>query len=145
VAPDRFGPSSWSSSRWHGAEHGRARRRETRISPRAAGKAVYRSEADERIAAHQRIRDDLVSIFSAGGFAVRPTEGGSYLFPQLPRLGVSPAEYVERMRGEGGVVVTPGGEFGPRHGGSVRLNFSQNHARAVLAAQTMVALAARTT
>lgn len=85
-----------------------------------------------------------MSIFSAGGFAVRPTEGGSYLFPHLPRLGVSPAEYVERLREEAGVVVTPGGEFGPGHAGSVRLNFSQDHARAISAAETMITLATRT-
>jgi len=97
---------------------------------------------DDRTTAHQRIRDDLVDVFTnAPGFRVRATEGGSYLFPCLPQMTVSPAEFIDELRKHTGIVVTPGGEFSPHHGGSIRLNFSQDHARAVDAARSLVQVA----
>ncbi|MBV2353975.1 pyridoxal phosphate-dependent aminotransferase [Streptomyces sp. J2-1] len=93
----------------------------------------------ERVAAHRRIRDDLVDVFrGAPGFRVRPTEAGSYLFPRLPRLTVPTAAFVAELRERTGTVVTSGEEFGPRHGHSVRLNFSQDHGRAVAGARAVV-------
>ncbi|GAA0895510.1 pyridoxal phosphate-dependent aminotransferase [Pseudonocardia zijingensis] len=97
---------------------------------------------DARIAAHRRIRDDLLAVFDAApGFHVRPTEGGSYLFPRLPAMAVPAAEFPAELRRRTGIVVTAGAEFGPGHDGSVRLNFSQDHERAVAAVRTLVEVA----
>ncbi|MBW8088884.1 pyridoxal phosphate-dependent aminotransferase [Streptomyces hygroscopicus subsp. hygroscopicus] len=99
---------------------------------------------DDRIEAHRLIRDDLVNIFtSAPGFRTRPTEAGSYLFPRLPRLSITPDEFVRELRKRTGTVVTPGSEFSPHHGDSIRLNFSQHRAQALNGARSIVELAAQ--
>lgn len=98
----------------------------------------------DRIARHQAIRDDLVAILkTTADIAVRPTEAGSYLFPRLPRLSVSPLEFVRILRYQAGVTVTPGTEFSPHAHDSVRLNFSQNHEAAVDAVNRLVVLVDR--
>src|SRR5699024_10609783 len=72
---------------------------------------------DERITAHQEIRDDLVArVRAADGFAVRAPEAGSYLFPRLPELTVPVLDFVRLLRAQAQVTVTPGTEFSPHHG-----------------------------
>lgn len=123
------------------------------VSLRAPGysQAVLRSWFDEpqgwleeRIGRHQAIRDDLLSVLSGieGGFARAP-QAGSYLFPRLPELAVPHADFVRILRLQAGVTVTPGTEFSPFAGASVRLNFSQDHAAAVAAVKRMAALVSR--
>jgi aspartate/methionine/tyrosine aminotransferase len=86
----------------------------------------------ERTLRHQNIRDDLVRELRAfPDVAVRPTEAGSYLFPQLPPLRVSFRDFVRILRQQAAVTVTPGTEFAPHTADSVRLNFSQDHRAAV--------------
>ncbi|WP_172124581.1 MULTISPECIES: pyridoxal phosphate-dependent aminotransferase [unclassified Devosia] len=123
------------------------------VSLRAAGynQAVLRSWFDEpagwmddRIAQHQAIRDDLVEQFrSIEGCFVRTPEAGSYLFPQLPELSIEPAQFVTALRVLAGVTVTPGTEFSPHSGASIRLNFSQDHAASVAAVQRLATLVER--
>lgn len=123
------------------------------VSLRAAGysQAVLRNWFDEtpgwmagRIAAHQAIRDDLLSVLRAcEGVFARTPQAGSYLFPRLPELAVGPSEFVKILRLQAGVVVTPGTEFSPHSATSVRLNFSQDHKAAVAAAERIVALVER--
>ncbi|CEI82481.1 Aspartate aminotransferase [Oceanobacillus oncorhynchi] len=94
---------------------------------------------EERIKAHQAIRDDLVAqIRAAEGFQVRATEAGSYLFPRIPELGISINEFVKALRLQAGVTVTPGKEFGPQFGDSFRINFSQDHQAAVEAMERVI-------
>jgi aspartate/methionine/tyrosine aminotransferase len=123
------------------------------VSLRAAGysQAVLRSWFDEReswmedrIRQHQAIRDDLLRVLRAidGAFARTP-QAGSYLFPRLPALSVSHADFVKILRLQAGVVVTPGTEFSPHAGDSVRLNFSQDHKAAVAAVERLAALVER--
>ncbi|MCC7320640.1 MAG: pyridoxal phosphate-dependent aminotransferase [Rubellimicrobium sp.] len=115
------------------------------------GQAVLRGWFDEpagwmeaRIRAHQVIRDDLLRVLrGAGDIAVRTPQAGSYLFPRLPPLAVDPGDFVRILRHQAGVTVTPGTEFSPDAGDSVRLNFSQDHEAAVAAVERMVALVAR--
>jgi len=95
---------------------------------------------DNRIAAHQAIRDTLVPIFRDGGFSVRTPHGGSYVFPALPDAGISLSAFVSKARTQAKVVVTPGTEFGP-YETSIRLNYSQDHDRAVAGAKRLVELA----
>jgi aspartate/methionine/tyrosine aminotransferase len=88
------------------------------------------------------IRDDLLGIFRNGGLATRAPQAGSYLFPTLPPLAVSQHDFVRLLRHQASVIVTAGTEFGPHHG-SIRLNFSQDHAAAVAAGERIVAMANR--
>ncbi len=123
------------------------------VSLRAAGysQAVLRSWfaepanwMDDRIRRHQAIRDDLLAVLrDADGVFARTPQAGSYLFPRLPALTVSPSEFVKILRLQAGVIVTPGSEFSPHTLDSVRLNFSQDHAAAVAAVKRMVALVGR--
>ncbi|MBB1490694.1 MULTISPECIES: pyridoxal phosphate-dependent aminotransferase [unclassified Paracoccus (in: a-proteobacteria)] len=123
------------------------------VSLRAAGyaQAVLRTWFNEpegwmadRIRRHQAIRDDLVALFrDIPGCSVRVPQAGSYLFPGLPALSIRPAEFVKALRLHGNVIVTPGTEFSPQTPGSVRLNFSQDHAAAVSAVKRIAALVDR--
>ena len=86
---------------------------------------------DERVKAHQAIRDDLLALFrSVPGITVRPTEGGSYIFPHVEGLKVSIGDFVKILRTQANVTVTPGTEFGPQFTEHFRLNFSQDPKKA---------------
>ena len=99
---------------------------------------------DERIRRHQGIRDHLLSTLRAvDGVFARTPQAGSYLFPRLPDLAVSPADFVKILRLQAGVIVTPGTEFSPHTASSVRLNFSQDHDAALAAVERMAALIER--
>lgn len=98
----------------------------------------------ERIAAHQQIRDDLIAVFrTVEGLQVRVPQAGSYLFPRLPTLDIPLHTFVHALRLQAQVTVTPGTEFSPDSLDSVRLNFSQNHAAAVQAAERFTQLVQR--
>lgn len=99
---------------------------------------------EERIAAHQAIRDNLIEVFTkAEGVSARPTDGGSYLFVTMPELEVSIGDFVKIVRELAGVTVTPGTEFGPQFTHSFRINFSQDHEAAVDAAKRLLAIMER--
>ncbi|OIN94375.1 MAG: aspartate aminotransferase [Comamonadaceae bacterium CG1_02_60_18] len=98
----------------------------------------------ERIEAHQRIRDALLAELRAvAGVQVRTPQAGSYLFVQLPEMAVAPQTFVALLRHQAAVTVTPGAEFGPHTCDSFRLNFSQDHDAAVHAVQRVCALIER--
>ncbi len=92
----------------------------------------------KRIREHEAIRDDLLKIFRAADFPSATPQAGSYLFPQLPPLDVDLHTFVRLLRYQAGVTVTPGTEFSPASDDSIRLNFSQDHATAVAAAERIV-------
>lgn len=99
---------------------------------------------EDRILAHQRIRDDIVALSrSIPGVSVRPSDGGSYLFIKLPRLDVGINDFVKIVRKLAGVTVTPGTEFGPAFTDSFRINFSQDHKAAVDAMKRLFAVMER--
>ena len=123
------------------------------VSLRAPGycQAVLRSWFNEpdgwmtdRIRQHEAIRDDLLAVLrKVDGVFARTPQAGSYLFPRLPRLAVSHADFVKVLRLQAGVIVTPGTEFSPHSGDSIRLNFSQDHDAAVAAAERIATQIAR--
>lgn len=87
---------------------------------------------EERIAAHQRIRDDILALIAEQpGMRARSTNGGSYLFVDMPPLTVPIGDFVKIVRVLANVTVTPGTEFGPQFTNSFRINFSQDHQKAV--------------
>ncbi len=86
----------------------------------------------DRVAHHKQIRDDLMQVIEGvPGVSARPTEGGSYLFVTIPELEVSLHDFIRIVRELAGVTVTPGTEFGPQYLHSFRINFSQDHDKAV--------------
>lgn len=100
---------------------------------------------NQRIQQHEAIRDELVDIFNSAGLPTHTPDAGSYLFPRLPQLNVSVTDLVALLREQAGVTVTAGQQFGPHHGGYVRLNFSQDHQAAIAAAKRMVEIVKRYT
>lgn len=96
---------------------------------------------ENRIRAHEAIRDELLKIFRAANLQTACPQAGSYLFPQLPPLSVDLHSFVQLLRYQANVIVTPGTEFGPTCSDSIRLNFSQDHAAAVAAAKRIVKMA----
>lgn len=98
---------------------------------------------EDRICKHQAIRDDLLNIFRSAGLQTATPQAGSYLFPQLPPLDIAIELFIHLLRHQAGVTVTPGAEFGPTTRGSIRLNFSQNHRKAVAAAERIVKMVSR--
>lgn len=99
---------------------------------------------ERRVNDHRIIRDDILKVIdSYEGFWARKTEGGSYLFLQLPKLRVSISQFVKLCRMQAAVTVTPGTEFGPQFTDCVRLNFSQDHDAAVAAVDRICQMANR--
>lgn len=98
---------------------------------------------EERIQAHEAIRDDLLDIFRSAGLPTATPQAGSYLFPQLPPLDIDLKLFIQLLRHQAGVTVTQGSEFGPTTRDSVRLNFSQDHTKAIAAAKRMVDMVKR--
>jgi len=123
------------------------------VSLRAAGycQAVFAnwfSEPDgwlaNRVKLHQAIRDDIHAVLcGAEGFSTRLPEGGSYLFPGIPKIGLDILDFTRVLRVQAGVSVTPGIEFGPQFTDSFRINFSQDHEAAVAAIQRTVEIVNR--
>lgn len=123
------------------------------VSLRCAGycQAVFKTWFSEpegfmadRIASHQKIRDDLVSLLTAvPGVTVRPTDAGSYLFPKLPPLDVSIDDFAKIVRELADVTITPGTEFGSHCTDSFRINFSQDHDAAVSAMKRIIEIMER--
>jgi len=94
-----------------------------------------------RIAEHQRIRDDLMAVVNkTAGVSARPTQGGSYLFITIPELEISLHEFIKIARVHADVTVTPGTEFGPQFLHQFRINFSQDHDAAVAALERLFRL-----
>lgn len=99
---------------------------------------------ERRVREHQKIRDALVEKFQAvPGVRVRPADGGSYLFVQLPPLDVSIGDFVKIVRRLADVTVTPGTEFGPGFTDSFRINFSQDKTAALAAMDRLLAVMER--
>ena len=122
------------------------------VSLRAAGynQAVLRSWfaeppgwMEDRIAQHQAIRDTLLGVFRGAGLSVSTPQAGSYLFVDLPRLQVSPEEFVGILRLQAAVTVTPGSEFASHTRNSIRLNYSQDIDAARAAAERICEMVER--
>ncbi len=97
-----------------------------------------------RVAAHQAIRDAIMAVIAEHeGVSARPTDGGSYLFVEIPELEVSLHQFIRIAREMAGVTVTPGTEFGPQFLHAFRINFSQDKDKAVDAMKRILTLMER--
>ena len=99
---------------------------------------------EKRVAAHREIRDAILEIIKdVPGVSARPTEGGSYLFIEIPELDVSLHQFIRILREMAQVTVTPGTEFGPQFLHQFRINFSQDKEKTVLAMRRLLTLLER--
>ena len=97
-----------------------------------------------RIEAHREIRDAIVSRWrEIPGLDVSEPRAGSYLFPRLPAMTISPAELFAALKNDAGIIVTPGAEFGPGGEESFRINFSQQAEVAIAAVAAIAESIAR--
>ncbi len=98
----------------------------------------------QRVAAHQEIRDAIMEkLEGVPGVFAKPTQGGSYLFITIPELDVSLHQFIRILRELGGVIVTPGTEFGPQFLHQFRINFSQDKEKAVAAIERFLIIMER--
>lgn len=99
-----------------------------------------------RVKDHQNIRNDLVNKFrKSNSFKVRPTEAGSYLFPEIKNLNISVESLAEILQSQANVIVTPGTEFGEQFSNSFRINFSQDREKANEGADRIIEIVSRYT
>ena len=94
-----------------------------------------------RVSAHCDIRNAILEVISTvPGVSARPTDGGSYLFVEIPELEVSLHQFIRIVREMANVTLTPGTEFGPQFLHQFRINFSQYKTRAVDAMKRVFAV-----
>ncbi len=94
-----------------------------------------------RVNAHREIRDAILEVISTvPGVSARPTDGGSYLFVEIPELEVSLHQFIRIVREMANVTLTPGTEFGPQFLHEFRINFSQDRDNAVDAMKRVFAV-----
>ena len=94
-----------------------------------------------RVNAHREIRDAILEVISkVPGVSARPTDGGSYLFVEIPELEVSLHQFIRIVRELANVTLTPGTEFGPQFLHEFRINFSQDKNNAVDAMKRVFAV-----
>ncbi len=97
-----------------------------------------------RVAAHKDIRDAIMAkLEGVPGVWARPTDGGSYLFINIPELDVSLHQFIRILREMASVTVTPGTEFGPQFLHQFRINFSQDKEKALAAIDRFLILLER--
>lgn len=98
----------------------------------------------DRVRQHMEIRDAIMAVIDKyEGVSAKATEGGSYLFVNLPELEVSLHQFIRIAREMAGVTVTPGTEFGPQYLHQFRINFSQDKEKAVAAMERLLTLMER--
>lgn len=92
------------------------------MSQYAALQALRAGEPDvlEMHAEYDRRRRIIVDGFNAIGLHTVEPQGAFYAFPQVSHLGMSSAEFAERLLMEEEVAVIPGAPFGPSGEGYVR-------------------------
>ena len=94
-----------------------------------------------RVSAHCDIRNAILEVISTvPGVSARPTDGGSYLFVEIPELEVSLHQFIRIVREMANVTLTPGTEFGPQFLHEFRINFSQDKDNAVDAMKRVFAV-----
>ncbi len=94
-----------------------------------------------RVNAHREIRDAILEVIAGvPGVTARPTDGGSYLFVEIPELEVSLHQFIRIVREMANVTLTPGTEFGPQFLHQFRINFSQDKTKAVDAMKRVFAV-----
>jgi aspartate/methionine/tyrosine aminotransferase len=73
------------------------------------------------------IRDSTVAALrTVPGLEVWPGTGTAYLWPDVSKLGLTDVEVARLLQTEGGVVVSPGYQFGPSGVGKFRICYARD-------------------
>src|SRR3954469_19692588 len=80
--------------------------------------------AREMSAIYQRRRDLVVGTLRDAGVDVTPPKGTIYVWAPIPASYATAAEYCEHVLDETGVVVSPGGAYGPNGEGFFRISLT---------------------
>ena len=94
-----------------------------------AGVAALAPEVDAEVAAmnavYQRRRDLVCDALAQAGVEVTPPKGTIYIWAPIPaRLRPSAAAYCEHVLEQAGVVISPGGAYGPSGEGFFRISLT---------------------
>ncbi|MDQ3676389.1 MAG: LL-diaminopimelate aminotransferase [Actinomycetota bacterium] len=110
-----------------------------------AGIAALSPDADgdkaEMNLLYTRRRDLVVNALREIGVNVRPPKGTIYIWAPVPDGFATAAEYCEHVLDEAGVVISPGGAYGPNGEGFFRISLTTPDDRLVEAVQRLGRLA----
>ncbi len=93
-----------------------------------AGAAALAPEVDAEVkamnAVYQRRRDLVCEALAAAGVEVTPPKGTIYIWAPVPAGFATAAEYCEHVLEAAGVIVSPGGAYGPNGEGFFRISLT---------------------
>ncbi len=97
-------------------------------------------EAAEMCSVYQRRRDAVVDALREAGVQVTPPKATIYVWAPIPEGYESSAAYCEHVLEETGVVISPGGAYGPSGEGFFRISLTTPDRRLMEAVQRLSAL-----
>ncbi|HEX8977995.1 MAG TPA: LL-diaminopimelate aminotransferase [Solirubrobacteraceae bacterium] len=109
-----------------------------------AGAAALAPEVDAEVKAmnaiYQRRRDLVCEALAAAGVKVTPPKGTIYIWAPIPSGFASAAEYCEHVLEATGVIISPGGAYGPNGEGFFRISLTTPDDRLLEAVRRLSAL-----
>jgi LL-diaminopimelate aminotransferase len=109
-----------------------------------AGARALAPDVDAQVAqmndVYRRRRDAVCDALRAAGVDVTPPRGTIYVWAPVPDGFGSAAEYCEHVLEETGVVLSPGGAYGPNGEGFFRISLTTPDARLLEAVERLAAL-----
>ena len=112
-----------------------------------AGAVAIKEESGEveaMLAEYQRRRDYAVAAINATpGMSCRVPGGAFYIFINIKELGISSAEFCQKLLEEEKVAMVPGDVFGKNGEGYVRMSFANSYENVVAGCEGLKRLGAR--
>ncbi|HVS29567.1 MAG TPA: LL-diaminopimelate aminotransferase [Solirubrobacteraceae bacterium] len=109
-----------------------------------AGIAALSPDADADVAAmcelYRRRRDLVCSALAQAGVDVTPPKGTIYIWAPIPHGFESSAHYCDHVLDRAGVVISPGGAYGPHGEGFFRISLTTPDDRLLAAVDRLAAL-----
>ncbi len=106
-----------------------------------AGVAALAPELDQEVRAmcaiYERRRDLVCDALRQAGVEVTPPQGTIYIWAPIPEGFATAAEYCEHVLERAGVVISPGGAYGPNGEGFFRISLTTPDDRLIEAVQRL--------
>ena len=101
-------------------------------------------EVEEMLAEYQRRRDYAVkAINETPGLSCRVPGGAFYIFINIKELGISSADFCQRLLEEEKVAMVPGDVFGKNGEGYLRMSFANSYESVVAGCEGLKRMAAK--
>ena len=101
-------------------------------------------EVEEMLAEYQRRRDYAVkAINETPGLSCRVPDGAFYIFINIKELGISSADFCQRLLEEEKVALVPGDVFGKNGEGYLRMSFANSYESVVAGCEGLKRMAAK--